>query len=53
MIIFICQYLLQKNFYFFKRKVTKENYRELIAWEKEYYLHFDYDSLYEKNDETK
>ncbi|MDY4098231.1 MAG: hypothetical protein ACI4V0_10260 [Lachnospiraceae bacterium] len=34
-------------------KVTKENYRELIAWEKEYYLHFDYDSLYEKNDETK
>lgn len=27
--------------------VTKENYMEIINWEKEYYTNYDYDSLYE------
>lgn len=26
--------------------VTKENYKENLKWEKEYYMNFDYDSLY-------
>lgn len=26
--------------------VTKENYKENLQWEKEYYMNFDYDSLY-------
>ena len=30
-----------------KGRVTKENYKELIEWEKEYYMNFDYDSLYQ------
>lgn len=29
-----------------KGKVTKENYEELLEWEREYYMNFDYDSLY-------
>lgn len=29
-----------------KGKVTKENYEEFLEWEKEYYMNFDYDSLY-------
>lgn len=27
--------------------VTKENYEDIIAWEREYYLNYDYDILYE------
>lgn len=27
--------------------VTKENYKELVEWEREYYMNYDYDSLYE------
>lgn len=27
--------------------VTKENYRDLLEWEKEYYLQYDYDVLYQ------
>lgn len=27
--------------------VTKDNYQEIIAWEREYYMNYDYDSLYE------
>ena len=27
--------------------VTKDNYEDLIAWEKEYYMNYDYDVLYE------
>lgn len=27
--------------------VTKENYMDIINWEKEYYMNYDYDSLYE------
>ena len=26
--------------------VTKENYKESLAWELEYYMNFDYDKLY-------
>lgn len=29
-----------------KGKVTKDNYEALIDWEREYYMNFDYDSLY-------
>lgn len=29
-----------------KGLVTKENYEELLAWEREYYMNYDYDSLY-------
>ena len=27
-------------------RITKENYEELIDWEREYYMNYDYDSLY-------
>lgn len=27
--------------------VTKDNYEEIIAWEREYYMNYDYDTLYE------
>ena len=27
-------------------RVNKEDYQELIEWEKEYYMNFNYDSLY-------
>ena len=30
-----------------KGLVTKENYQQRIAWEREYYLNYDYDKLYE------
>lgn len=30
--------------------VTKENYKQLIEWEREYYLNYDYDKLYETKD---
>lgn len=30
-----------------KGKVTKENYEEIIEWEREYYMNYDYDSLYQ------
>lgn len=29
-----------------KGLITKENYEEIIEWEREYYMNFDYDSLY-------
>lgn len=29
-----------------KGRITKENYEELIDWEREYYMNYDYDSLY-------
>ena len=27
--------------------ITKDNYEEIIAWEREYYMNYDYDTLYE------
>lgn len=31
-----------------KGLVTKDNYEEIIAWEREYYMNYDYDTLYEE-----
>ena len=28
-------------------KITKDNYEEIIDWEREYYMNYDYDSLYD------
>ena len=28
-------------------RLTKENYQELIRWEYDYYMNYDYDCLYE------
>lgn len=33
-------------------RVTKENYLQLLDWEREYYLNYDYDKLYETKDEN-
>lgn len=30
-----------------KGRITKENYEEIIEWEREYYMNFDYDILYQ------
>lgn len=30
-----------------KGRITKDNYEDIIAWEREYYLNYDYDVLYE------
>ena len=34
-----------------KGRVTKENYEELLQWEYDYYMNYDYDSLYEGYEE--
>ena len=31
-----------------KGLVTKDNYEEIIDWEREYYMNYNYDSLYEE-----
>ena len=31
-----------------KGLITKDNYEEIIAWEREYYMNYDYDILYEE-----
>lgn len=36
-----------------KGRVTKENYQENIEWEREYYLNYDYDKLYETKEKDK